>query len=177
MNKNRMQLLVIDDDELIIESLRLGLPEHWQVNAFKSLQEVEGDFFHAAFVDIHLTGNMEKTEGISAMSILSEKYPHLDIVAMSGDLNRNLMEKALKVGAGRFIAKPLALEEVNLVLDKIEALWQLRGVQAHSKSSVSWVGSSQSSENIKKFIASMAGEKAPILIEGESGVGLSLIHI
>ena len=175
MNKNRMQLLVIDDDELIIESLRLGLPEHWQVNAFKSLQEVEGDFFHAAFVDIHLTGNMEKTEGISAMSILSEKYPHLDIVAMSGDLNRNLMEKALKVGAGRFIAKPLALEEVNLVLDKIEALWQLRGVQAHSKSSVSWVGSSQSSENIKKFIASMAGEKAPILIEGESGVGKEVV--
>ena len=135
-----------------------------------------GDFYHAAFVDIHLTGTLTRTEGIDAMKALTEKHPHLEVVAMSGDMRRALMESTLKAGASRFLAKPLSMEEVSLVLEKIEALWQLRGLKTQNQNSQTpWIGSSKASEEVKKFIASMAGEKAPVLIDGESGTGKEVV--
>ena len=176
MNVQKMQLLVIDDDELIVDSLRLSLPENWELHAYTALDQVTGDFYHAAFVDIHLTGTLTRTEGIDAMKALTEKHPHLEVVAMSGDMRRDLMESTLKAGASRFLAKPLSMEEVSLVLEKIEALWQLRGLKNQNQNSQTpWIGSSKASEEVKKFIASMAGEKAPVLIEGESGTGKEVV--
>ena len=171
MKDPRMKLLVIDDDDLIAASLRMALPQGWRMTHESSLPKDPGGPFHAAFVDMHLTGNTAKAEGLDVIAKLRERDPHLEIVAMSGNLDRALMEACLKAGASRFLAKPLTPEEVNLTLDKIEALLLLREAAGRSAKTTPWIGSSESSNRVRREIAALKGEGGPILIEGESGTG------
>lgn len=183
MSDQRLKLLVIDDDDLVVSSIRLILPSHWRTVHSSSPQSVPTGAFTAALVDMHLTGNLNHAEGVKLIEKLHVNDPHLEIVAMSGDLDRNLMEACLKAGASRFLAKPLTPEELLLTLEKIEALHLLRDASNRSgqnSSSLNWVGSSKASQEAKRLIASLRAEPGPILIEGESGTGkevaAGLIH-
>lgn len=172
MKDNRLKLLLVEDDDLVIQSLRMSLPEHWALVSANSPNEIPKQAYDAAFVDMHLTGNLKNPEGLKVIKSLSEQDPHLEIVAISGDLNRDLMEGCLKAGASRFLAKPLTREEIFLILDKIEALHLLRGASQRSGTlTTKWIGSSQASNDMRKQIASLKSEKGPILIEAESGAG------
>jgi DNA-binding NtrC family response regulator len=174
-------LLVVDDDELVIQSVKLALPDHWRMMACQNPANLPERGYHAALVDIHLTGQLGRTEGIEVIKRLSEKSAHLEIIAMSGNLDRQIMELCLKAGASRFLAKPLSLDEVVLTLNKIEALFQLQGATSRSTTlGAKWIGSSAASQNIQRQIAQLRDEAGPILIEGESGTGkevsAQLIH-
>ena len=170
-------LLVVDDDSLIHQSLRLLIPGHWKLLSAKEFSDIPFDrFFHAALVDLHLTPHSKNPVGLEVIKRLTEKMSHLEIIAMSGDFNRELMESCLKLGAQRFLSKPLMGEEVLLLLDKIEALWSLRNFETHLKNSqVRWIGSGEVSKNITRKIAGLRGEKNPVLIEGETGTGKEIV--
>ncbi len=174
-------LLVVDDDELVIQSVKLALPDHWRMMACQNPANLPERGFHAALVDMHLTGNLSRAEGVDVIRRLSQKHAHLEIIAMSGNLDRQLMEQCLKAGASRFLAKPLSLDEVVLTLDKIEALFLLQGATSRAAGTgTRWVGASTASQNIQRQIAQLRNEAGPILIEGESGTGkevtAQLIH-
>jgi len=172
----KLKLLVVDDDELVHDTFRLCIPDHWELLSSQDLKFPRQDFVHAAFVDMHLTGNMAIAEGLQVISELSKAHPQLEIIAMSGDLNRDLMEHCLKNGASRFLAKPLSTDEILLLLEKMEALWQMRGVGGpRSKQKIHWVGSSDVSEDVRRFVSQMMGERTPILLEGESGTGKEVV--
>ncbi len=167
-----LTLLAIDDDETVLQSLKLALADEWSLKTSNSPKAIPEGHFHAAFVDMHLTGNLERAEGLDVIKTLRERDAHIEIVAMSGDLDRDLMEKCLKAGATRFLAKPLSLEEVLITLSKIEALKLLQdAAHRHPEQKYFWVGQSQASQNIRRQIAFLRGERGPILIEGESGTG------
>ncbi len=165
-------LLIVDDDNLIHQALKMCLPAHWKVHSAFTMESVQFErFYHAAFVDMHLEPGKGPV-GPQIIEKLLKANNQLEVVAMSGDLSRPLMESCLKVGAQRFLAKPLMPEEVQLVLEKIEALWTLRSFDPNSdRHSTRWVGSSKASQNIRKRIADLKGETSPVLIEGETGCG------
>lgn len=173
-------LLVVDDDSLVIQSVKMALPDQWRMMATQNPSDLPNRGFNAALVDIHLSGNLEKTEGVDVIGRLSERHPHLEIVAMSGNLDRQLMERCLKAGASRFLAKPLSLEELRLTLDKIEALFLMQNATSRANLGYKWVGSGAASQSVQRQIAQLRNEDGPILIEGESGTGkevtAQLIH-
>ena len=174
--KGQLRLLVVDDDPLVIDTIALCLPDHWTLVARDKADIESSLFFHAAFVDIHLSGDLDKSEGLEVMKRLSKQQGLSEIVSISGDLRRENMEAALKAGATRFLAKPLVSDEVSLVLEKIETLWRLRGVSLeNSKDMIQWIGTSDSADQVRRFVANMKNEKAPILIEGESGTGKEVV--
>lgn len=181
MSDSRLRLLVVDDDDLIIQSIRMSLPDQWRMTGVNSLSELGADSgFSAAFVDMHLQKGAVKAEGLEVIAALRGRDPHLEIVAISGDLDRDLMEACLRAGAGRFLAKPLSPEEVVLILEKIEAMHLLRLASARGGSQTAWIGEGAESQSIRRQIAALRGETGPILIEGESGTGkevaAALIH-
>lgn len=182
VSDTRLKLLVVDDDEFVVSGIRVTLPSHWCLTHVSDPQLIPKDQVSAAFVDMHLTDNLDKAEGLEVIQKLRSGQPHLEIVAISGDLDRNLMESCLKAGASRFLAKPLSAEEVLLTLEKIEALLLLRDASSRSQhQSTPWIGSSAASGEVHRTVAQLKGEIGPILIEGESGTGkevaASLIHL
>lgn len=170
-------LLIVDDDPLVHQSLKMCLPTHWKVFSAPKLEAVQYErFYHAAFVDMHLEPGSTKAAGPQIIEKLIKHNNQLEVVAMSGDLSRPLMESCLKAGAQRFLAKPLMPEEILLILEKIEALWDLRSMDpSASRHSARWVGSSPASQKIKKRIADLRGETSPVLIEGETGCGKEVV--
>ncbi len=178
MASNRaFHLLLVDDDSLIHQSLRFILPPHWKLISAKELSDIPfNHFFHAAFVVMHLKPDSKSPIGLEVIRRLHEKTPHLEVVAISGDLNRDLMEACLKLGAQRFLSKPLLSEEVLLLLEKIEALWDLRSFESqHQNAQVRWVGKSSASQNVTRQIAGLRGETKHVLIEGETGTGKEVV--
>lgn len=173
MSENRLKLLVIDDDELAAEAAKLSLPPQWSFTWHSKPTGIPTQKFHAAFVDMHLTGNLHQAEGIGVIQRLAELDPQLEIVAISGDLNRELMEKCLKAGASRFIAKPFSADEIQLTLEKIEAHHKLQ-FNTRGETPV-WIGDSPNSQKVKKTVANLKGENGPILIEGETGTGKEVV--
>ena len=155
------QLLVIDDDQLIIDSLAYMLPKNWSMTSCKSFSEIKkNSFFHAAFVDQHLSGNLNKAEGVQEIKKINEHNSKIEIVAMSGDMSLELMENCLASGASKFLVKPLGKDEVLATLEKIEALWLLRETETRGgKKTTQWMGTGPASELIKKRIASLKGEE------------------
>jgi DNA-binding NtrC family response regulator len=176
----RLKLLVVDDDELIAASIRISLPSNWRMTHATGLAGAHGGPFTAAFCDMHLTGDLSRAEGVQVVQKLREADPHLEIIAMSGNLDRELMEACLKAGASRFLAKPLSPEELKLTLEKIEALLLIRDVANRSLPTIPWIGETPASQKVRRDIAQLRGEPGPILIEGESGTGkevaTGLIH-
>lgn len=170
-------LLIVDDDPLVHQSLKLTLPSHWKVFSAMRLEAIQYErFYHAAFVDMHLEPGAKKPAGPQVIAELMKHNQQLEVVAMSGDLSLSLMESCLKAGAQRFLGKPLTPEEVHLVLAKIEALWDLRNIDSQSdRNKAHWVGSSEASLKIKKRIAELRGESNSILIEGETGTGKEVV--
>lgn len=163
--------MVVDDDSLIHQSLKLCVPAPWKIVSVSKKDLVPyTNFFHAAMVDMHLTPGSHDPEGVAVIEKLLKHNPQLEVIAMSGELNRETMELCLKAGAQRFLAKPLLSDEVLLVLNKIEAYWSIRNIDPAGKD-IAWTGSGPASEKIKKRIADLKGETKTILIEGETGTG------
>ncbi|MGE3974252.1 MAG: sigma-54-dependent transcriptional regulator [Bdellovibrionales bacterium] len=175
MAEKTMRLLVVDDDDLILQTMRIALPSQWSMAGVNSQSEIPQQIFHAALVDIHLSGKIQRTEGLEIISHLSQQDPHLEIIAMSGNLNHELMEECLKRGASRFLAKPMSPEELKFVLDKIEAYHLLQKATTRSGAELKWVGDSSSANDLRRQIAQLKGEAGPILIEGESGTGKEVV--
>jgi DNA-binding NtrC family response regulator len=168
----RLKLLVIEDDDLVANSIRLSLPAHWRMLHWQDPTLIPRESFSAALVDMHLSPHARSAEGLKLIEKLQTQDPHLEIIAMSGDLNRDLMEAGLKAGASRFLAKPLSTEELLLTLNKIEALELHRQATVRGQSGqTAWLGTSEAAASTRRNIAALRGEPGPILIEGESGTG------
>jgi DNA-binding NtrC family response regulator len=171
-----LSLLAVDDDGLVLAALRSALPPNWRIVSHQSPKDLPTGPFHAALIDMHLTGRVDRAEGLDVIRELRGQDPHVEIIAMSGNLDRELMEKGLKNGASRFLAKPLEAEELRLTLDKIEELWLLQGALQRSQRQVrAWLGSSSAAREVQRAIATLKGEQGPILIEGESGTGKEVV--
>lgn len=174
----KLNLLIVEDDPDLASSLRLTAPDSYKVYVAQSPSLIPDHvFFHAALVDMHLEVEPPAlADGLSVVQKLVKKNPQIEIVAMSGNLDRALMEKAIQVGAQRFLAKPLSADELSAVLEKIEAYWWLRfAAYGNSLSRVQLIGSSKPTEALRKKVAELKSEKAHVLIEGETGTGKDVI--
>lgn len=174
MSAFQLDLLVVDDDTLLLESFRQSLSAPWVFHGQTHERAPKLPALHAAFVDMHLSADPSRQEGLEAIAQLSKKFPQAEIVAMSGNLDRELMEKALKAGASRFLAKPLSPEDVQITLSKLEAYYQLLW-SSHRNTTARWVGKSEASLKVNKQISQLRGEKETVLIEGESGTGKEVV--
>ena len=73
---------MVDDDSLIVESLKLILPKHWKMTAVTKPELLDSKMLvHAAFVDMHLKKDSKIAEGPEVIRKLSKENP----TAMVGD--------------------------------------------------------------------------------------------
>ena len=177
MSTDLLNLLIVDDDAMLANSVKLMAPAGFKVYiATKPDLVPDHVFYHAAMVDMHILSKVGETpDGPSVIAQILKKNPQTEIVSMSGDLNRQNMEMAIKSGASRFLAKPLIAAEVTMILEKILAYWQLRQVDYSNQKKTTLVGSSPAMEQVRKTIASLKGERSSVLIEGDTGTGKDVV--
>jgi DNA-binding NtrC family response regulator len=177
MMSGLFNLLIAEDDATLVAALKLMIPDGFKIYVTQNPDLIPDHvFFHAALVDMHIVSRVgEVPDGPKVISHLVSMNPQIEVVSMSGDLNRQNMESAIKAGAQRFLAKPLSAEEVTLVFEKILAYWQLRQFEFTPHKNINLVGSSPATETLRKTIANLRQEKSPVLIEGETGSGKEVV--
>ena len=170
-------LLIAEDDQILATSIKLMVPAGFKVYITNNPNQIPDHvFFHAAMIDMHLFSKVgERPDGPNVIAAVIKKNPQTEIISMSGDLNRDNMEAAIKAGAQRFLSKPLLAEEVSLILEKVLAYWQLRQFEFSNTSNLQLIGKSENTEILRKKIARLKQEQSAVLIEGETGTGKEVV--
>jgi len=125
--KNKINILIAEDDKLSNESLRLLLEdilsEKYEIHSLYSgelvVEEIEKNKYDIVFLDNNLPGK----NGISILKELKNRNIQTNVIFLTGFSDEEIAVKAMKLGAKDFIAKgyldvPRLIEAINeIVID------------------------------------------------------------
>lgn len=171
-------LLIVDDDPLIYDSLRLALSDKFNVHvaenrpqAITLLRQLSAPP-QLALIDLGLPPKPHRPdEGFHLISELLSHSPEIKILVLSGQDEQSHARHARTLGAIDFITKPCTPEEIKQRLDQTLRLMPA----SKCGKQLGIIGLSTAIEATRKQIALYAGTPFPVLIEGESGSGKELI--
>jgi len=182
-NQHLPSLIIVDDDSLILDSLRLALTDSFDVyvaenrnQAIELLREMTTPP-QLALVDLGLPPTSHRpTEGFRLIAELLAHSPAIKIIVLSGQDEDSNARHARTLGAADFIAKPCSPENIKAQL--LNALLIQRTEQGQSTADIDLlgiVGQSPPIQAMRSQIALYAPTPFPVLIEGESGSGKELV--
>jgi len=175
----RARILVIDDEEPILISLRGILEDEGHDIFCASGAEAGLDLAvrlnpDLVFMDIWMPG----MDGITALKLLHETRPDLPVVMMTGHGTIETAVTAIQFGAYDFIEKPLSLEKILLVVARGLELYSLRArnqaLAAAMSEQTDLIGKSRLMLLLKENLGKVALTDAWVLLTGENGTGKEL---
>ncbi len=176
----KSRLLVIDDDSAIRDTMRMLLEyDGYEVLLAASGQEglamVEKEAPDLVFLDVKMPG----MDGLEVLSRLRGTNDSLPVVIVSAHGNTTTALEAGRLGAFRFIEKPLSKDYVlDAVREGLE-LGTLRRENRQLRSALETrhhvVGESGGLRSVMDQVRRAAPTNATVLILGESGAGKELI--
>lgn len=179
-----MRILIIDDDNLVCLSLKRVLTKFgYDVaicmeaeNTFQSIELHQPDL---VLLDIYLSTH----NGLDILKDIQNKHSHIPVIMITGYSDVQIAVKAMKTGARDFLLKPIDLEQLRLVIGRIEAQLSLRHEVTTLRSLAMGVDLTKEqfgkSRLIQRIIAiteklATSGDTT-ILLEGESGTGKEVL--
>ncbi len=177
------ELLLVDDDPLIVDSLSFVLEDDFHLTTAESRPALKKQLQKLsavpslALVDLGLPPYPHAPdEGFALITELLAFNPEMKILVLSGQNKRSNIQHALTLGAVDFIPKPcdadLLKSRLNHQLMMLEAEQQQ---VAEQQKSGGLLGDSPAMETLRGLIAQFADTPFPVLIEGESGSGKELV--
>lgn len=120
------QLLIIDDDRHLLESLRVVFAGTYQVLTALSAEEAESLLGQkkadVVLLDVVLPG----MNGVELLRKIKKTHPRLPVVMISGASSIRPVIKALELGACDYIRKPFDIDELRFVVQQALETAKLR---------------------------------------------------
>jgi DNA-binding NtrC family response regulator len=183
MERSRQTILVIDDDRLVGEAIVHALSERYErivhiSDPQQALEEFETIAPDLVLLDIYLG----KLNGIDLLEHLRREGIRVPVIVMTGFGDIKTAVRAMKAGADEFIAKPIDLEQLEVVVERVLQNDSMRRQVSLLEEELARYTTSNiigSSEALRKAleIASIVA-KSPdttVLILGESGTGKEVL--
>ena len=178
--QNKPDLLIVDDDPLISDTLNFVLSRDFSVYVAESRAQVKSLLRQLdnppqlALIDLGLPPTPHRPdEGFKLINELIAYSPSIKILVLSGQNDETNARHARTLGAIEFIAKPCEPEKIKDLL--LKAL-QIRDAEITAQTGdVGMIGKSLLIEKLLQQINQYANAPFPVLIEGESGSGKELI--
>jgi len=171
-DKDRKQILVIDDEDKIIRSISCLLKDKYAV--FSATCGHEG-LRHAKELLPDLVLLDLKLPDIWGMEVL-EKLKELDnyipVIVMTAYGRVEEAVQAIKLGAADFIMKPFDNERLRGNIEKLFSLKTLRLKELEVRKNI--IGESRAIQGVWNAIEKFAPSDVTILLEGETGTGKEL---
>jgi len=118
-----MKILIIDDIEDYLFSLKNALKDEYEIITAKNLDEAKkktSKDIDIALIDIRLSEkDMTNRDGLIYLEWLKMNYPETHAVIMSAYKEFDLAVDALNLGAEYFLKKPINLTELKGILKTI----------------------------------------------------------
>jgi len=177
------RILVVDDDASIRETFEHHLTRSGhQVASAASAEEALGRMaeFDPALVITDL--RMPGMDGLELLSRVRAARPDIDVLVITAHEDMKSAMEAMKAGAYDYLVKPLDLDEIDLLIGRCfegrklkRQAEQLSAEAAEPYALNQLVGRDPRMIEIYKMIGSLAANRAPVLIRGETGTGKEVI--
>ena len=118
-------------------------------------------------------------DGIELMRRAREMLPELPVILMTAYASVDTAVSAMKAGAEDYIVKPFSLDEVVLLVARVELSHRMREELRFRRGGTSGktviVGDSPAMRSVMDMVDKVASSNATVLILGETGTGKELI--
>ena len=179
------KLLVVEDDEDLAAQLRWALTRDYHVLAASdgaaAMELLARARPKVVTLDLGLPPDPGGVaEGFKLLGELLEADPLLKVIVVTGRHKKQHGLKAVAMGAHDYLTKPVAMEELRVILKR--AL-HLRGLEeenmaleaeVRARASKDLIWASRAMEEVWRKMERVAKTDAPVLLVGESGTGKEL---
>jgi DNA-binding NtrC family response regulator len=181
--KKKVNILVVDDEEIVRESLLEWLREDgYQVEAeedgLKALEKFKERSWDIALIDL----KMPKMDGLELMEKVKESHPETQVVIITAYATVNTAVQAMKIGAYDYLVKPFNPEELSLLIKRlvesqtlIKEISYLRKELQKQYQFYDLISKSDTMQRVFDLAHTIAKSNSNILILGESGTGKELL--
>tara|TARA_R110002096_G_scaffold208094_6_gene394609 strand:+ start:3898 stop:5292 length:1395 start_codon:yes stop_codon:yes gene_type:complete len=175
--------ILIVDDEADIRELVSGIlsDEGYDTRAAADsdgvLQALEQRMPSLVVLDIWLQGS--RLDGLEVLDVISERYPDLPVVIISGHGNIETAVSAIKKGAYDFVEKPFKADRLILIIRRAIEAYRLRRENAELRVKVgeetTLIGASPNMNIVRQTVEKVAPTGSRVLICGPSGCGKEVV--
>jgi DNA-binding NtrC family response regulator len=182
--KAHWQILVVDDEEVMSESLAAWLREDgYSVDTAGSgreaIEKAEQKDYAIYFVDLKMPGGMD---GIETMMRVRRLRPEASIIIITAYATVDTAITAMKEGAQEYIVKPCNPEEISLLVNRIVKFKNLERENTILRKKLTRrysvhdiISKNARMGQLLDLAAEVSSLRSTVLIQGESGVGKELI--
>jgi len=181
---NKLHILVVEDGQSQREMLREFLARQGHVvaeaeNGHTAINQVLKGHFDLLLLDY----KMPKMDGMKVLKEVKSINPEIDVVMMTAYGTIEIAVDAMKAGAFDYLTKPIELDELNILIDRIAERQSLIRENEILRQELKDKGittdriiyNSPKMENLINMTGRIASSRATVLIEGESGTGKELL--
>jgi DNA-binding NtrC family response regulator len=147
-------------------------------NGKEALQKLEGNDVDIALIDY----KMPECDGLQTLQEIRRLYPDLPVVMMTAYGTVETAVASMKEGALDYLTKPIDLDELLLIFQKVmersNLIRENRELKAQLQERYTFnniVYGSPKMEEVMGLVARVAPSQATVLIRGESGTGKEVI--
>jgi len=180
---NQKNILVIDDDKIILDSLCEFLTlEGFLTSGAETLKgalaKLEQEYYNLVITDV----NLPDGDGLELLDVIREKHPQTVAIVITGYGSIESAVKAIKQGAYEYLTKPIIDDELRLAIEKaikqqslmseneslrlqLEQKYRLENIISHNYKMA----------KIFDLVEAVADTKTTILMAGPSGTGKSML--
>ncbi len=179
-----LKVLVVDDDQglrlsvksMLATSQRFEVDEAFDgVNAMEKIKASDKKY-DLVILDV----DMPRMNGLEALRQIKEFDPGIIVIIMTAHATLNDAIQAVKDGAYNYLQKPVAGEDLLLLIDKaVNAHNLISNIAASSPVMVEAgrkiIGNTSQMQKVFNIIHRLAKVDTPVLIRGSSGTGKELV--
>ena len=182
------RILIVDDDRSILKMLgsffeKAGYEVLQQHDGQLALTMLEVDQFDVVITDLMLDGvSGLAISGLDILNKTKQYSPQTEVVVITGHSSIDSAVRAMREGAFDYISKPIALEELNIVIEKAyerrRLLTEIRHLRDQVKQYANLdniIATSPAMQKVMVMVKRIARSNSTVMIEGESGTGKEVI--
>ena len=182
MQLKKENILIVDDDIHIRELLQRHL-QSWNYHTYKavSVKEAVG-ILRDTKIDLLITDlRMPEIDGSELIKFVSEHYPKLPKLVITGYPSVQDSLSAIKSGVVDYLTKPFTKAELEQAINKsvdgktdvVTSLSKTENLKERTYGDI--IGNSEKIHDVIQIIERVKDNKATIFIKGESGTGKELV--
>ena len=183
MSNERTRILVVDDEEIVRESLGGWLEKDGYTIATlpdgrSAIEKLKGERWSIMIVDLKMPG----MDGLQVLEEVKKLQPDVAVVIMTAYATVDTAVTAMKMGAYDYLMKPFDPEELSLMMQKIVSQQSLVRENAVLRQALKQeyrfrdlLSKSPAMQSVFELARTAARSNSTILVLGESGVGKELV--
>jgi len=175
MSQARAHILLVEDDESLREVLAMNLEDFgFQVEQYsdgsEAVQAYNPEVHDLVLTDLRMPG----ISGLEVLDKLKERDPDALVLVLTAYGGAKNSLEAMRRGAFHYVEKPV--NTLSLVQELDRALAHRQGKSTERKrQATTMIASSPVMNAVLRTVDKIASSDAPVMIQGESGVGKELV--